>query len=89
MLDQIDPATGEATVGGFANPGLPGEGLVADIEQLGLVQLPAHESIERTGKTDGIGQDGFGDPLPFHLVMQEATLFLDLFDGTGDAIVSL
>jgi hypothetical protein len=50
MLDQIDPPTGEATVGGFANPGLPGEGLVADIEQMGLVQLPTHESIEADWK---------------------------------------
>ena len=89
MLDEIDPATGEATVGSFANLGLPSEGFVADIEEMRLIQLSAHETIERAGKTNGIGKDGFGDPLPFHLVMQKATLFLDLFDGSGDAIVGL
>ena len=36
-----------------------------------------------------VGEGGFGDPLPFHLVMQKATLFLDLFDGAGDAIMGL
>ena len=74
VLDQIDPATGEATVGSFANPGLPGEGLIADIEEMRLVQLPAHKSIERTGKTDGISKGGFKDPLPFYLVMQKPPL---------------
>ena len=87
MLDQINPATGEATVGGFANPGLPSEGFIADIEKMGLIQLSTHQTIERIGKTDGIGKAaGIHSPL---LGMQKATLFLDLFDGTGDAIMGL
>ena len=80
VLDRIDPPTGKPTVGGFADFGLPGEGLVAYIEQVGLIELAAHETIEGTGKTDGIGKAGFGDPLPFQLVMQKSTLFFNLLN---------
>ena len=36
MLDQIYPATSEATVGGLVDFGLPGEGLVTDMEEMDL-----------------------------------------------------
>ena len=59
---------------------LDSEGLVADLKEVRVVQLPAHQAIEGAGKTDGVGQGGFGDPLPFHLVMQQAILFFDRFN---------
>ena len=65
------------------------EGLVADLKEVRVVQLPAHQAIEGLEKLDGVGQGGFGDPLPFHLVMQQAFLFFDRFNGAGKAVVSL
>ena len=70
MFNQIDASTSETAVGGFAEFGLPIEGFLADLEEVRVVQLPAHQAIEGAGKTDIVGQGGFGDPLPFHLVMQ-------------------
>ena len=89
VLNKIDPPTGKPTVGGFADFGLPGEGFVAHLKEVGLIELAAHEPIEGAGKTNGIRQGGFGDPLPFYLVVQKAPVFFDCFDGTGDAIVGL
>ena len=69
MLDQIDPATSEATVGGLVDFGLPGEGLVTDMEEMGIIKLSAHETVERIGKTDGVGKGGFRDPFPIELII--------------------
>jgi len=69
MLDQIYPATREATVGGLVDFGLPGEGLITDMEEMGIIELSAHKTVERIGKTDGVGQGGFRNPFPIELII--------------------
>ena len=68
VLDQIDLATREATIGGLVDFGLPGEGFVTNMEKVGIIKLSAHETVERI-ENDGIGKGGFRDPLTIELII--------------------